>query len=517
MLTRVYSLPANSLYNIAIMILNKTNLPAVTTAGLQKPADNIYEFPEKVLQFGTGVLLRGLPDYFIDKANRKGIFKGRVVVVKSTGSGSADAFDEQDGLYTLCVQGIEKGTRVEEYIISSAISRVLSAKQQWNEVLQCAHNPELRIIISNTTEVGIMLVKEDIHQQPPASFPAKLLAFLWERFKAFNGSATAGMIIIPTELIVGNGDKLFSIVQELALHNNLGNAFIEWVQTANSFCNSLVDRIVPGKPALDVMKNIEERTGYTDDLLIMCEVYRLWAIEGDEKVKEVLSFAAADDGVIIAPDIEIFRELKLRLLNGTHTLTCGLAFLQGFNTVKDAMADETFGQFVSELMLNEIALAIPGNVTAEEAENFGLQVLDRFRNPYINHQWISITMQYSSKMKMRVVPVLLKFFEQYKKAPRHLSLGFAAYLQFMKAVKKDEDGYKGEWKGNSYIINDDKAAYFFEQWQKYDPADLVVAVLSDTSLWGTNLNELPLFADAVKSNLIQLLKNQSNLLEIETD
>ncbi|HRQ49039.1 MAG TPA: tagaturonate reductase [Agriterribacter sp.] len=308
------------------MILNKTNLSAVISAAVQKPEATVSDLPEKVLQFGTGVLLRGLPDYFIDKANRQGIFNGRVVVVKSTGTGGTDAFESQDGLYTLCVRGIENGEKVEENRICSAISRVLAANQQWNEVLKCAYNPQLQIIISNTTEVGITLVEEDIRQNPPASFPAKLLAFLYERYKACNGSADGGMVIIPTELIVGNGDRLAEITFTLARYNKLEDGFMEWLKESNTFCNSLVDRIVPGKPAAEAKQKIEDDLGYTDELLIMCEVYRLWAIEGGDRVKKILSFAPADSGVVIAPDIEMYRELKLRLLNGTHTLSCGWRF-----------------------------------------------------------------------------------------------------------------------------------------------------------------------------------------------
>ena len=199
------------------MQLSKEIIKKITPqAGLIIPDEKLFSLPEKVLQFGTGVLLRGLPDYFIDKANRKGIFNGRVVVVKSTSQGSADAFDKQDGLYTLCVKGIENGEMTEEAIINSSISRVLSAKEQWAEILACAHNPEMKIIISNTTEVGIVLTDDDIKLSPPNSFPGKLLAFLYERYKAFYGREDSGMVIVPTELIIDNGTKLRSIVLELA-------------------------------------------------------------------------------------------------------------------------------------------------------------------------------------------------------------------------------------------------------------------------------------------------------------
>ena len=196
------------------MLLSKFNLKNINSSLVSIPDESLFELPEKVLQFGTGVLLRGLPDYFIDKANRKGIFNGRIIVVKSTDGGDAAAFDKQDGLYTLCMRGLVNGQSVTENVISSAISRVLSAASEWDKVLQCAHNPDLTIIISNTTEVGIELVNDDIRRHPPVSYPGKLLAFLHARYTFFNGSPQHGMVIVPTELISDNGKKLEAIVLE---------------------------------------------------------------------------------------------------------------------------------------------------------------------------------------------------------------------------------------------------------------------------------------------------------------
>ena len=473
------------------MNLSRKNLEAISDSNVVKPALPIFDLPEKVLQFGTGVLLRGLPDYFIDKANRQGVFNGRVVVVKSTDAGDSSAFDSQDGLYTLCVRGIENGKKVEENIINSSISRVLSAKSQWKEILQCAHNPAMQVIISNTTEVGIRLVEEDIRQEPPASFPGKLLAFLYERYRACNGSFDGGMVIVPTELIVDNGKKLAAIVRELAVFNKLEGAFVEWLSGACRWCSSLVDRIVPGKPDAGSLQQLQQELGYNDELLSISEVYRLWAIEGNEQVQSALSFAAADAGVIIKPDIEIYRELKLRMLNGTHTLSCGLAYLAGFVTVKNAMDDEGFAAFVADLMLREIAPAIPYAIPAEQSREFGLQVLDRFRNPHLQHQWISITMQYTSKMKMRNVPVLLQHYKTQTMPPALISLGFAAYLLFMK--------------GGDYKVNDDKAGLFASLWKAHDACGVVDKVLSDVTLWDTDLSQLPGFAAAVKENLDMLI------------
>jgi Mannitol-1-phosphate/altronate dehydrogenases len=485
------------------MNLSKYTLKNITTVA--PPPDAIFDLPEKVLQFGTGVLLRGLPDYFIDKANRQGLFNGRIVVVKSTDAGGSEAFDKQDGLYTLCIRGLDNGRKIEENIINSSISRVLSAKNEWKEILQCAHNPHMQIIISNTTEVGIQLVQDDIHKHPPVSYPGKLLAFLLERYKAFDGSRQSGMVIVPTELIPDNGKKLEGIVLELAHLNGLDDAFIQWLENCNYFCNSLVDRIVPGKPDAATREQLEKQLGYTDELLTMSEVYRLWAIEGGEHIQSVLSFAGVDEGVVIAPDINLFRELKLRMLNGTHTLSCGLAWLAGFDTVKHAMDDAAMQNFMAGLMLQEIGAGIPYEVAPQTAADFGRKVLDRFANPSIEHHWINITMQYTSKMKMRNVPVITTYFKRCNAVPANISLGFAAYLLFLKPVAKKQDIYYGEWQGKEYLIQDDFAAYFMDKWSKLSASDLVDEVLADTGLWGEDLSALPGFAQAVKDNLNALL------------
>lgn len=482
------------------MILSHLNLKNIDAPEIIVPDDAIFNLQEKVLQFGTGVLLRGLPDYFIDKANRKGIFNGRIVLVKSTSTGSVSEFNDQDCLYTLCVRGIENGQKIEENIICSAISRVLSAGEHWEEILKCAYSPEMKIIISNTTEVGIQLVKEAITLRPPASFPGKLVAFLFERYQAFGGSEASGMVIVPTELIVGNGDKLKSIVIELARYNQLNEGFVRWIEKDNSFCNSLVDRIVPGKPDAQTVASFREKAGYEDGLLTVAEVYRLWAIEGDEKVKSILSFAEADKGVVIAPNIETYRELKLRMLNGTHTLTCGLAFLAGFVTVKEAMDNEMLSGFITKLMTQEIASAIPCEISKIQTDEFAAQVLDRFRNPHIKHQWIAITVQFSAKLKMRIVPVLLNHYKNSDKVPAHIALGFAAYLRFVQVEQEEGGKYFGELNGKRYPVTDD-LAHFFYSLKNSIPADLWVnTILNNTDLWGTDLTLLPGFEDAVTKN-----------------
>ena len=449
-----------------------------------RPEAALLSLPEKVLQFGTGVLLRGLPDYLISKANNAGVFNGRVVVVKSTDRGDTSAFDQQENLYTIGVRGIENGIPVSENVISTAISRVLSATSEWQKVLACATNPDLEIVISNTTEVGIQLVREKTEQAPPSSFPAKLLAVLHARYEAFSGDLSKGLIVIPTELLPENGTLLQSIVLELAHFNHLEPGFVEWLENACVFCNSLVDRIVPGHPSSDKAKDIFEELGYRDNLLIIAEPYCLWAIQGDEKVAAVLSFHQANpQAVVITTDINRFRERKLRLLNGTHTLSCGLAHLAGFVTVSEAMESADMSAFIEKLMFNEIALSIPYPLPAGDAETFGRQVLDRFRNPFVEHHWLNITVQFSAKMRMRNVPILLQHYRKNETAPPLFALGFAAFLCF--------------YRHPTHPVQDDRAAYFIRKWETSPPEDLIPDILSDTGLWGTDLSVLPGFAQQV--------------------
>jgi tagaturonate reductase len=487
------------------MKLSRYTLKNITSDKVVIPDEALFDLPEKVLQFGTGVLLRGLPDYFIDKANRQVIFNGRIVVVKSTTQGDVSAFNKQDGLYTHCIRDVENGKKIEENIINSSISRVLDAHTEWRQVLDCAHNQSIQIIVSNTTEVGIQLVQEDILRHPPVSFPGKLLAFLYERFQAFGGSDRSGMVIVPTELVPDNGIKLEAIVLELAHLNALEDEFIDWLENHNHFCSSLVDRIVPGRPDPETLKTLEEELGYSDQLMITSEAYSLWAIEGGEQVKNCLAFASVDDSIIIVPDIDMYRELKLRLLNGTNSLSCGLAFLAGCDSIRAAMQDNSLAAFITNLMLKELAPAIPYPIDPSAALAFGTKVLERYRNPYIQHLWSNITMQYSSKMKTRCIPLLLKHYEQEESAPQLFSLGFAAYLYFMRPVKQVNGKYYGEVHGEAYPIDDEQAEAFYKRWNNFPIPALVEDVLRDTAYWGEDLTALPGFLSTVTEKLRNII------------
>ena len=497
--------------------LNRKTIQSLTAyKNIQTPSPEVWELPEKVLQFGTGVLLRGLPDYYINKANNEGVFGGRVVVVKSTGSGSIDEYSRQDNLYTQCIKGVVNGNIQESFIINAAVSRVINANTDWQAVLHCAENPLLQIILSNTTEVGITLHEQDnIQSAPPQSYPGKLLSFLLARYKKFLGSADSGMVIIPTELLVDNGFKLRDIVIELARINNLDAAFIAWLQNDNDWCNSLVDRIVPGALPLADQQQMEQTFGYTDELAIMSEPYNLWAIETKKQsTVALLSFANVERGIIVTPDIHKYRELKLRLLNGTHTLSCGLSFLYHFNTVQAAMKDDVCSHFINHLLFDEmVPCVIDDTVSEEEAKAFATNVISRFSNPFIHHKWLSITMQYTGKIKQRCVPLLLKHYRISAQPPRLMALGFAAFLLFMKPTLTDGVNYYGEHSDERYRIQDDEAKRWYKLWQDNEAAGVVKGALADVDLWGEDLSTLPHFEAKVLMYLRSMMAG-NNLKEL---
>ncbi|WP_240377426.1 tagaturonate reductase [Arachidicoccus soli] len=498
-----------------LLPLSRKNLIYINN--LPVPSSLILNLPEKVLQFGTGVLLRGLPDDYIDHANKQGIFNGRIVIVKSTQQNKVDDFDRQDGLYTLCKRGWEKGEMISENSLNASVSRVLSADDQWNEVMKCAHNPELAVIVSNTTEVGIVL---DAHDKisttsVPHSFPGKLVAFLLERYKAFKGEESAGMVIIPTELIANNGKQLKNICIELAEMNKLESGFISWLKEANDFCDSLVDRIVAGKVKGEEGDAIQGKLGYKDNLMIMSEVYGLWAIQASKPhTKKVLSFAKANSGVVVQNDIERFRRMKLFLLNAPHTFTVVIAMACGFKTVKEAMDDKAFESFITDLIFDEIIkVVVNDDISKKDAELFAAKVLDRFRNPFIQHYWIDISKQISSKILMRCIPLIKGCQDKFEALPQKMIQGLAAYLLYTKTAIDKEGNYMADLNKKEIILVDAKAELLYKHWQAASMKQAVSYILSDKKLWNENLKEINGLEQAVLKEMNALLKNNDFLKE----
>jgi tagaturonate reductase len=478
--------------NVALALPRRDDLIA--------PSAEQLALPERAVQFGTGALLRGLVDAILDEANRQGWFDGRVVMVGSTGSGRDRALNDQSGLFTLVTQGLVDGDATRDFRIVASVSRALAASDQWAEVLRCAENPALELIFSNTTEVGITLDESDAAAAPtdaaPRSFPAKLTAFLIHRARTFGFDAARAPVVIPTELIEDNGDKLRDIVVTLAQRWNAESAFRPWLEHVR-FCNTLVDRIVPGAPSDAYAAELRALLPYDDGMTTVCEPYRLFAIEGDAELRERLRFPAADAGVIVADSIRPYRLRKVRLLNGAHTSFVSLALLAGCTTVRQAVEHPVLGAFLRSALLDEIvpSVDVPG------AEQFAREVMDRFANPFLQHQLWDITLQGTTKFKVRVVPSILDYTRRSGTAPRALALGFAGFLAFQdgalhakrraagEPVPADATGdrVRGYWTGVDDSI-DGLTAF-------------VRAVAADAELWGVDLSTVPGFVEQVAEHL----------------
>lgn len=454
-------------------------------------------FPERAIQFGTGALLRGLVDAILDDANRAGRFGGRVVAIGSTGSGRDRALNQQQGLFTLRVEGVVNGKPHHESRIVSSISRALSAADDWASALQCARNPALAVAFSNTTEVGIALDPsgDDASAAVPASYPAKLTRLLHERARAFDYADDRGLVVIPCELIERNGDTLRALVLTLADQWSLGEEFSRWVRQSVRFCNTLVDRIITGEPVAEERAPLEQELGYRDALLTVCEPYRLLVIEGDDALRARLPFARSEFGVEVVDDVTPYRERKVRLLNGGHTAMVSLALLAGCTTVRDAVEHPQMGLVLRRMLFDEI---VP-TIQADYAAPFARQVLDRFANPYARHQLRDITLHGGAKMRVRVLPSIVAYADRFGQPPVLLTLGFAAYLLHARdepapGAKPDDVGgrIRDVWRSSSGPALDD--------------VSFARAVCGDADLWGAKLDAVPGFCELV-TRQIQALRH----------
>jgi len=462
------------------------------------PPASLLALPERAVQFGTGGFLRGFVEYFIDSANRFGSFDGRVVAIGSTGSGRDDVVNRQQGLYTLVTEGLENGRAVRDFRLIASLSRALSANAEWNEVLQLARNPEIALVFSNTTEVGIAHDPDDELGDPPRSYPGKLTAFLYERARTFGYSAESGLTIIPCELVDRNGDRLREIVEELAERWNLGSHFLEWLGTSAVFCNTLVDRIVPGSPPAERREELEELLGYRDELLTVCEPYRLFAIEAPRSALGSLRFADADSGVILTDDIEPYRLRKVRLLNGAHSLLAPVALQCGAETVYDAVSDDLVGAYLRRTMYDELV----SSLEAPNAGQFAREVIERFSNPYLAHSLFDITLHSTAKMNVRVVPSIVAFTKKEQRVPELIAFGFAAWLLFLRG-----DLQRARAAAGQRVPNDEQGLPIRELWSGGSSLhEIAEFACSDESLFGADLSDIPGFADAVAVHLTRMVE-----------
>jgi tagaturonate reductase len=479
--------------------------------GVDLPAYPV-DLPERVVQFGEGNFLRAFVDWMFHRLNNSGQWGGRVVVVQPIADGLAGRLNEQDGLYTLALRGLQDGKPVEDLTLIGVISRALSAYGEWDEVLRCAESPTIEFLISNTTEAGISCDPNDGPDlSPPVSFPGKVTAYLFRRFGHFGGDPAKGMTIIPCELIDRNGDVLKRTVLRLAAEWKLPAEFAAWVDKYNLFLNSLVDRVVTGYPR-DEAAAFAARLGYEDGLLDTGESFHLWVIEGPARVAEKLPFTRIGLNVIWTDDMTPYRTRKVRILNGAHTASVPAAFLYGLDTVGEMMDDAVTGRFVREAVYEEIIPAC--DLDKEMLRTFADAVIDRFRNPYIRHYLISILLNSASKFKNRVLPSILDHQRRLGRLPRRLVFGLAA----LAAVYRDgriTDGAMDARRGKGlFTMRDDGPVLeaMAAAWREYDDTDagarrVAAAVLGNAAIWGEDLNKVAGMTDATADNLRRICRD----------
>ena len=386
--------------------------------------------PERIIQFGEGNFLRAFVDWIIYNMNQKADFNSSVVVVQPIDKGMVDMLNAQDDLYHVNLQGLDKGEAVNSLTMIDVISRALNPYTQNDEFMKLAEQPEMRFVISNTTEAGIAFDPAcKLEDAPASSYPGKLTQLLYHRFKTFNGDKTKGLIIFPCELIFLNGHKLKETIYQYIELWNLGNEFKTWFEEACGVYATLVDRIVPGFPRKDIAA-IKEKLQYDDNLVVQAEVFHLWVIEGPKEITKEFPFDKTGLNIIVTDNLERYRTRKVRILNGAHTSMIPYALLSGIETVGDCMKDEKMSAFVKKCVYDEIipTLDFPKDELIDYADN----VFERFQNPYIRHMCSSIALNSVSKFKVRVLPSVLEYIKRTGKMPENLLLSFAKLIEFYK-------------------------------------------------------------------------------------
>lgn len=455
------------------------------------------KLPIRIVQFGEGNFLRAFVDYVIDKLNNEANFNAGVAVIQPLDGGMIDILNEQDGLYNLFMKGIRKGEEIQEQTTISCIQQSINPYKDYKGYLKLAEEDHLEFIISNTTESGIAYDDSDtLTGQPHKSFPAKLTALLYRRYQHFDGAANKGLTIIPCELINYNADTLKEIILKYAAKWNLENDFVHWINQANSFHNTLVDRIVPGYPKDDIA-SYQKQLNFEDKLVVSAEKFLLWVIEGDEHLEQKLPVEQIAEDILIVKDMQPYRTRKVRILNGAHTAMVPFSIMFGNETVKETVDHHFTGKFVKDAIYKEIipTLSLP----EEELKSFAEEVLDRFRNPFIKHQLASIALNSVSKFKVRVLPSLIAYQKSKGKLPINLTFAFACLLRF----------YDGKWKGASLPVKDDEAVVskIKQIWEAHSYKEIVENILSEEHFWDQNLNAIPGLADKL-AEALELIDSQ---------
>lgn len=464
-------------------------LPAIQAVNKKEPKK------VKIMQFGEGNFLRAFIDWIIHSMNKKNVFDGGVVVVQPMPFGRCKELAEADGLYTLYLQGLQEGKAVRQHEVIQCLQDFINPFEQYDKYLEYALSDDLEFVISNTTEAGITFDPSDTDfSKCPNSYPGKLLAFLKKRYEA----KKKGLYIIPCELIDHNGATLREVLVQLAKHNHMDDAFIEWIEKENKFYNTLVDRIVPGYPRNEAAQ-FQLDLGYQDQNMVVGEIFHLWCIDAQsvndpaeakanlEELKSKLPCDKAGLNVLFVDSIVPYKQRKVKILNGSHTTLVPVSYLAGIDTVRETIEDEQLGKFVKEFIFDEVIPTI--DIPHDQMVAYSNSVLERYMNPYVRHELMSIALNSCSKYKERVLPTVLQNLEK-GNFPKHALFSLAALMSFYKGVRPVC--------GNAEIKLADDPKFidlFKDLWANYDGTKagakaLVCKVLSLKEHWGVDLNTI---------------------------
>ena len=465
--------------------------------------------PEKVLQFGEGNFLRAFANYWFDVSNERAGWNGKCVLVQPIAPGLAQLINQQEGLYTLYLRGRENGEKVDAKRVISSVSRCLNPyeKEGFEAMMAVAVSDDLEYVVSNTTEAGIVYDPDcNLDDAPAASFPGKLTQVLYRRWQAGRG----GLVILSCELIDNNGRELLKCVNQYVDQWGLEDGFRKYVNEDCTFCSTLVDRIVPGRVKdPEEAARMEEANGYRDELIDVGEVFGVWNIEGPAWLEEKLPFKKAGLNCPVAPDVTPYKKRKVRILNGAHTGFVLGAYLAGFDIVRDCMQDDAVRGFMNKMLYEEVIPTLP--LDKKDLEDFASAVQDRFNNPFVDHELMSISLNSTSKWRARNMPSFLEYIEKTGRLPACLTTSFAAYIAFF-SNEIQELNDKGlvcrRPKGNEYLCSDDRWALEFYWEHREDSAEeLVHAVMANQRMWGQDLTQVEGFEPAAVSAL-KLIREQ---------
>lgn len=473
---------------------------------LNRTTAKVNQYPTKVIQFGEGNFLRAFVDWIIWNTNKTTDFNAGVVVVQPIERGMVDVLNAQDGLYHVNLQGIDKGQSVDSMDLVDVINYGLNPYSQNDEFLALAEDPNIRFVISNTTEAGIAFDPAcRLEDKPASSYPGKLTQLLYRRYQHFNGDLSKGFIILPCELIFLNGKELKKCIYQYIELWNLGEGFKSWFEQACGVYCTLVDRIVPGYPK-DNIGQIHERIGYSDNLVVKGEIFHLWVIEAPESVAAEFPADKAGLNVLFVPSEAPYHERKVTLLNGPHTVLSPVGYLSGLDTVRECVEDPEVGKFVHKVMYEELLETL--NLPKSELQEYAASVVERFVNPFVKHFVTSIMLNSFPKYKTRDLPGLKTYLERKGELPKGLVLGLAAIITY----------YKGGKRGDVEIVPNDDAAIMSllkELWASGDVRKVAEGVLAAEFIWGEDLNDVPGLTDLVAADL-EIIQNEGMRAAVKT-